>query len=381
MKVTTLLLPILVLTTMASIAIAFSAQVPGTNDTSFVVTNRGIDTSNRNTQQPENGLWCEYVSYQVINGTVTNASWMYVNVTYINATHYRIAVEELYDNQNTLHRGWYVVEQASSIVVEISPGYWPITGSRDNFIAPNESAISTDIGPYMMYSAPDTYNVTRIEYSNIWSENLMVLQGKTVAENVTAKYLINSGLLVSIYVNDSHPGDLLPSYQAIELGRTNINAIGNYYPAMPAHEPWLRYDISYVNRTTGTMKPLASEFAVIDKFSPTGYNLSLAVTGNFGSNNTFSTINFNISCDTVIRLMDSDWRGPFPFNMSGVVMGLNTLQYDPTWNYPGQIVAMSMTPFGSSNAIIIPAVVSGLQTFRGVSCWKIDSLPGTHMQA
>ncbi len=365
---------------VTSVALVNPTRTPRNDNVALINVGNGPVASNRINQQPEDGLWCEYGDYEVVNGTVVNASWSSIHVNWINASHYNVTEIRLYDNNTMAHNGWFVVNNVSGFVEQVF-NYWPLIGSKNSLIAPNGSTVGMLIGPYMLYSSSAMYNITSIDWSAQWSEYLLVARGLGTASNVTAKYLQNSGLLVYVYANNTHVGDLLPSYQSMELCRTNIDNIGNYIPPLPSYEPWLRYDITSINRTSGTMTPLMSEFLKMNWLSSTSYEASLDIVASFGSNGSFGRMSFIMASDTIERLLYGDQHAPFPFNETGTTMGLDVLYYDTSWLHTGQIVPMSVSPFGSQNPIIIPTEVGSQMPFRGYNCWVLREMIGARVKA
>lgn len=323
----------------------------------------GPVASNANVQQPEHGLWAEYVEIAYNGSAIVQTKWQLCTVSDINATHYRVAITWLEDNTTYPVEGSFITNRTSGIV-EVVEAFHPINGSKDAFFITNGTRIGDEHGPLMLYGSADTFNVTGAGTDPVFGD-YAVLQGMATNVNTTGLYLNGSGMLLASMSLQSNGIEV-----HLILTRTNLFDITGYEPTFVSEPAWARVDIGGVNLENGLSEPFMTQTWDITPLGGTAVNLTVEVAGP-------ERLTFNITTSTVNRLLYPDANAPDEFNETGAVMGLDFTYLDTSFLHGGKILAMSAFP--GESVSVLPVVVAGQETFRGRTCWRLDFLPGARL--
>ncbi len=70
------------------------------------------------TQQPEIGLWVEYVVTEQYDGSVTNTWHWFVTVSFLDATHKNVSLLMLNDDSSGLLASWWIIDTTNTITMD-----------------------------------------------------------------------------------------------------------------------------------------------------------------------------------------------------------------------------------------------------------------------
>ncbi|MFX0101045.1 MAG: hypothetical protein ACFFCS_15835 [Candidatus Hodarchaeota archaeon] len=339
--------------------------------------NPTVVANDLSTQQPEDGLWVEYIMYHLDSGVLqdNDTVWMRFKFNFINGSHYNVSVLQLSHDNLTVFNGWYVVNN-STLIVEQDGTTWNLVDQFDPGIIPGNQLLGAIIPNRSVMGPSENFNVTGTGTHPTLGETVILTgMGNTTS---SIQYLNASGLLVDGYTtNGTHQ-----SY--LHLVRTNIANLSytpSFVPIDEARDTWLKIDIVKKNKTSGLYSAGITENVTITPLGPTQFNSTVNMLGRMGPNSSWTQMEFNMTIDTIDTPMMAGPGAPDPFNTTDSSMGLDFIFIDLSQTYTGQIIGTSVPNFGSNGSVVYPATVVGTEIFRGRNCTKLVALPSSDINA
>ncbi len=216
---------------------------PRTNDDLAFQKSREIHDSATNIQQPENGMFAEYVQYTFENYAIVDTSWWLYQYTNVNTTHYNSSITYMHDNTTAVGHSWIVVRRSTGII-EDDYNYFGLNGTQDCMFIYNESTVSFVTGNRAVFSTPDLFQVNSTGFDPYYG-SFVVAYGLTTAANEEVWYHTGSGLLIH-GLQTLAPGNT----SELWLTRSNMYYDMLYTPPFPSNDPWVRYDCGTWNTTS-----------------------------------------------------------------------------------------------------------------------------------
>ncbi len=319
------------------------------------------------TQQPEIGLWVEYVVTEQYDGSVTNTWHWFVTVSFLDATHKNVSLLMLNDDSSGLLASWWIIDTTNTITMDAT--IWgpmnSFLGQQCVFFADNDSSISTFFSSRAIFSAtPVNYQVTSLSPWGPPQDPSVMVSWNIPTSDKRIDYLRNSGLLYKAV----HTTGL--NTTSLRLARSNLWDMGSqpaFLPIDEARDAWLRWDATVRNTTDGTMAPWATEEIIVSPLSATTYNMS----GDFHmrqSNGSVQSMPYEAVTSTVNRISVS-MMGP----------NIDALWVDPDSLYTGgyEDARLAFQVFMQEQNHVLTVECTGTQMLGDHSTYLLESIPGS----